>query len=128
MKRPKRKPEPYQWTRQSGPLKAWQLRHYARWLFPQLKRKWEAAGVVDFTLPADQARQPEPYQFPKSTGVMLLRHLRHFADYAFKALEPESDKQPYQWPRSSGLAFVADLKHLHRHLQAVLKTQRESSN
>jgi hypothetical protein len=120
----KKKPEPYEWTRRRGLLKAWQLRHYAAWLFPQIARKWMAEGVTDFTRPNKATETAEPYEFPKSTGLITLAHLRHFAAYVFATFGSLADKHPYQWPRSRGVAFIRDLQSLHEHLQTLLRHQR----
>lgn len=126
--KPKKKLEEYRWQSSRGVLQMWMLRDYARWLFPQIGRKWEAEGILDFTLPEKVEDKPANiYRFPKSTGPVLRRELAHFRDYVFAALKPQSDRMPYQWPRSLALIFVADLRHLHTHIQSVLKKHREET-
>lgn len=148
-----RPPKPYQWPARGGAVQMWQLRDYARWLFPQLDKEWASPGVKDFTLkPEVQGKKAEPYQFPKSKGVCLMRHLKHFGAYVIPTLKASiqdtqvtvaeegveffrevsygpqqaKPKDEFRWPHQTGLAFVSDLQALDRYLQPLLtlKAQR----
>lgn len=123
-----RRPQPYNWPRRTGVLRAWQLRDYATWLLPQLGRRWEAKGVTDFSLPADDRNKAaEPYQFQQRTGVLKMRQLRHFADYVFRAIGREAERRPFQWDRMTGVAFMRDLLPLAAHIQILLDLKRKTA-
>src|SRR5690349_523650 len=96
------KTEPFQWSKRTGIVPFWLLRDYARWLFPQLGRQWQAEGVMDFTQQSQDKKSIKPYQFPKASGPVMFRHFTGFAEYVFQALGKFAAKEPYKWQKRAG--------------------------
>lgn len=89
--------DPYVWPRDRGVLPAWMLRHYARWLLPQLQRRWINDDTPRIQSLEDAQLYPkvgevdptaEPYRFTRAAGICRIKDLRHFGAYALEALVP----------------------------------------